>query len=354
MDPIKSQRIIENVLNISRRDQLDSYNIAKILDTTVPDNIEFNQEQALTDLDNMAYGKIALGQQQKSLAVSSWEALVSGRGLNSAAKLSIEKIIYPTLRPSVDIVFDTFEDLDANWTDVNAARPKLVPLIKGVGRVNVTGNPYATAVGTAFFVGDNTLITNRHVAELFVSNENGSKKLKFMPGMTAKVDLKQEVAIPDSIILEITAPVLILHEWDVAIFKVSAMPVGVVPLPLCSRKPNKISEKTVVVVGYPSFDPDEDLTAQSIVFRNIYSKKRLMPGKVNGLGEVLSFGAMVNAVKHDCSTLGGNSGSAVIDIELNQVTGLHFISMSHMSNYAVPMWELARIPEVKTAGVIFA
>jgi V8-like Glu-specific endopeptidase len=79
-----------------------------------------------------------------------------------------------------------------------------------------------------------------------------------------------------------------------------------------------------------------------------------MPGKTNGRGLIKSYENDVNALLHDCSTLGGSSGSAVIDINLNSVVGLHFIGTSHVSNYAVPVWELAKIPAVIKAGVLFS
>jgi V8-like Glu-specific endopeptidase len=43
---------------------------------------------------------------------------------------------------------------------------------------------------------------------------------------------------------------------------------------------------------------------------------------------------------HDCSKLGGNSGSCVIDLETNQVIGLHFGGRYLGRNSAVALWEL--------------
>ena len=44
---------------------------------------------------------------------------------------------------------------------------------------------------------------------------------------------------------------------------------------------------------------------------------------------------------HDASTLGGNSGSAVIDIDSGDIVALHFAGEYLKANYAVPMYELA-------------
>ena len=41
-------------------------------------------------------------------------------------------------------------------------------------------------------------------------------------------------------------------------------------------------------------------------------------------------------MEHDASTLGGNSGSAVIDLETGEAVGLHFAGSYLQANYAVP------------------
>ena len=57
---------------------------------------------------------------------------------------------------------------------------------------------------------------------------------------------------------------------------------------------------------------------------------------------------------HDSSTLGGNSGSAIIDVETGHVIGLHFAGEYLKANYAVPSFELARDTRVLDAGIKFA
>ena len=43
-----------------------------------------------------------------------------------------------------------------------------------------------------------------------------------------------------------------------------------------------------------------------------------------------------DVVLHDCSTLGGNSGSVVLDLATGQAVGLHFAGRFLEANYAVP------------------
>jgi endonuclease G, mitochondrial len=81
--------------------------------------------------------------------------------------------------------------------------------------------------------------------------------------------------------------------------------------------------------------------------------KRLQPGEIRGRMRTASFGKLVNAATHDCSTLGGNSGSAVLDLSSGAVLALHFGGSYREQNYAVPSFELARDSRVSQAGVRF-
>jgi hypothetical protein len=45
---------------------------------------------------------------------------------------------------------------------------------------------------------------------------------------------------------------------------------------------------------------------------------------------------------HDCSTISGNSGSPLIDLETGTVWGLHYCGDPSGGNRAEPMWEVLR------------
>ena len=64
------------------------------------------------------------------------------------------------------------------------------------------------------------------------------------------------------------------------------------------------------------------------IFGDVYDKKRLAPGQVTE--------ARPDVVLHDCSTLGGNSGSVVLDLATGEAVGLHFAGRFLEANYAVP------------------
>ncbi|HCU2052994.1 TPA: trypsin-like peptidase domain-containing protein, partial [Pseudomonas aeruginosa] len=85
----------------------------------------------------------------------------------------------------------------------------------------------------------------------------------------------------------------------------------------------------VAVVGYPARDSRNDAGAMEDIFGNIYDVKRFAPGEVVGLPHDAWY------LTHDCSTLGGNSGSAVLSIDGGEVVGLHFGGQFRKTNYAV-------------------
>jgi endonuclease G len=108
--------------------------------------------------------------------------------------------------------------------------------------------------------------------------------------------------------------------------------------------------------GYPALDTrgsTEEILQQIQIFRAIFDRKRLQPGRLMGMKQTISFGKEVGALAHDCSTLGGNSGSTLMDVEGETILGLHFGGDYLVANYAVPSWELAANQRLRDEGVLF-
>ena len=57
---------------------------------------------------------------------------------------------------------------------------------------------------------------------------------------------------------------------------------------------------------------------------------------------------------HDAPRLGGDSGRCVVDLDSNQVIGLHFAGKYMQYNEAVALWRLVDDPLLTDAGVNFA
>ena len=251
-----------------------------------------------------------------------------------------EAIILLALRPCIDIQDNTFGDVPPEWSQLVNFRPAINKAIRGVGRIELPNMPNIPYGGTGFVVGKNLLLTNRHVAELFTSGV-GKSGLTFRSHIGTAIDFRQEVgqsAKPK--LLKVKKTVLIHPHWDAALLQVDGLDESQI-LTLAANEPTNLNGRSVVVIGYPALDQRNDFAQQQRIFRGEFNKKRLLPGTLMGMREVSSFKKMVGAITHDSSTLGGNSGSLVLDLETGKVLGLHFAGRYMDANFAVPSWELA-------------
>lgn len=255
----------------------------------------------------------------------------------------LEAIVLPTMRPVIDIIADSFTaPASGPWAALEKHRARLEAAIRVTGRVELVNHPFLPYGGTAFLIGPDLLLTNRHVAEGFLKGL-GTRELRFFPGRSASVDLRQEVVASESITLKIVAGLLIHPYWDAALLKVTGAPAGREPLRLLASEPAKLEGREVAVIGYPALDPTptSNPELQIKIFGGKFEKKRLQPGKAIGTRPVGCYGNLVEALAHDCSTLGGNSGSVIVDLQSGHVMGLHFAGQYLVANYAVPAWALA-------------
>ena len=270
-----------------------------------------------------------------------------------------EAIIHTTGRPGLQIIHDAWSPptLRPPWTDVlkDELIPSLRPLIASVGRIEPSGPGLNDYNGTGFVVarqdnGRYLLMTNRHVARDFVTGGPGFDR-PFFRYTTAQVDTVAEVLWrPEKRLLRVERCVLVHPYWDLALFEVELIGDGELSVvPLATEMVQ--SGHHVAVVGYPAPDPRNDAELQAETFR-VFRTKQLQPGVlVNPRVWESSFGRQVEVLEHDCSTLGGNSGSPVLDLTGGKAIGLHFKGRYLEGNFAVPTWELARDPELVALGL---
>ncbi|MBO9449926.1 DNA/RNA non-specific endonuclease [Tropicibacter sp. R16_0] len=268
-----------------------------------------------------------------------------------------EAIIVPLKRPAVLVKNDDFQVKHQDWLHLNdaglPAQGHILSAIPSVGRINVPSDWSVPYAGTGFVVGENLLMTNRHVAEVF-ANGLGQTDVALKPGASVNINFKAEHGSFKRRKVRIEGVRMIHPYWDMALLEVGGFPEGVQPLQLSQAAPATLLGKEVAVLGYPAFDPRNDTVVQHELFKRIYNVKRLQPGIYTRQGVVRSFDNRVRASCHDASTLGGNSGSVVVGLESGLVVGLHFGGIYRRENYAVPASELARDPYVVKAGVQFA
>jgi endonuclease G len=284
------------------------------------------------------------------------EKLREDRDLNPDEQFALEAIVIPDKRPAIDVTDGTYHIVHPLWThfenDVGIAA-RLHKALPSIGRIELPDHPSLPYGGTGFVVGKNLLMTNRHVAAIFASGL-GRRELLFIPELSAAVDFKRERDRQDSVLVKVEKVLMIHPYWDMALLQVGALPLSQQPLVLSLTDVGEMEGEDIAVIGYPAFDPRNPADVQNAVFGGIYYVKRLQPGKLQPRANTQSFGKSVSAAVHDSSTLGGNSGSAVISAKTGEVVALHFGGVYLKANYAVPASELAMDGRVIDAGVNFS
>lgn len=302
--------------------------------------------------------KVHMSEELAVAANTAAEKLALGkRDLTPIELFATEAIIIPDKRPAFDIVDGDFIANHELWRDLTAdfaIHARLRAAIPCIGRIELPGQRDIPYAGTGFVVGRGLLMTNRHVAEIFATGL-GDRRIRFRSGWRAAVDFKAEHGRSDEADLEVRAVRMIHPWWDMALLEVPDLASTLGCLRLAVRDARDLVGKRIAVIGYPARDPlRNDPAVQDKLFERVFQVKRLQPGEIDGGQATASFGKMVQAATHDCSTLGGNSGSAVIDLETGEVLGLHFGGRYLDTNYAVPSFELARDARVVDAGVQLA
>jgi len=283
------------------------------------------------------------------------KAVEQGRVPTPDQTAGLEAIILPAIRPVLDVVDGDFQTDHPLWLKLNtdeAIRTPLRRAIPSIGRIELPGNPSYPYGGTGFVVGDRLVMTNRHVAGIFTSGVGTTATIR--SGFRAGIDLLRELDRPTGPTLPVKSVVMVHPYWDMALLELEEMPDGVEPLKLAQLDPAADHMIEVAAIGYPAFDTRNDQTVQNDLFRRVFGVKRLQPGTLGGRQSTESFGKMVDALAHNCSTLGGNSGSALVDLTSGEVVALHFGGRYRITNYSVPAFELARDGRVVDAGVTFA
>jgi hypothetical protein len=270
--------------------------------------------------------------------------------LDDAERFGLRAIVHLEGRPAMLIEDGDFGRPPHEWSHLTERRAQIREVIARSGRIEVAGHVELDWVGTASLVAPETLMTNRHVAQEFSARRG--ERWTFRQGMTSRVDFLAEMGSTASLEFEISEVLAIHDEHDVALLRVErtssdgrALPQ---PLVVAASEPPDLFDRDVYVVGYPAWDSRRN-EPEPIrrIFADVYNVKRLQPGRTVG------YSTMYSALEHDCSTLGGNSGSPVVDLETNRVIGLHFGGRYGVGNYAVPLWTLADDPLFAGADLNF-
>ncbi|MCY7329018.1 MAG: serine protease, partial [Saprospiraceae bacterium] len=267
------------------------------------------------------------------------DQMLEGKAVSSPWSGAMEAIIKLTGRPALLVQNNTYEvpRLSVLRQRLHHQREKIDQAITSVGRVDLVNHQYGN-VGTAWMIEENVMITNRHIADLFVLLQGDQIKFRTSPlgrAYGAKVDFNQEYQSQKAPLPIQVLKVLHLEKQgdaglDLALLEVEASNMLPPPITLSSRRLALNDNSDVVAIGYPAWDGQRNNPfVMEDIFKGIYDVKRLSPGRIAGphpRGHIFM---------HDCTTLGGSSGSLIVDIASGEAIGLHFSGKFMENNYAI-------------------
>ncbi|MEP6714185.1 MAG: serine protease [Terriglobia bacterium] len=256
---------------------------------------------------------------------------------------ALEAVVRLSERPAMLVRKDGFPAPPDRWSRMGGMfRAEISGRLPSVGRIDRAGADGSGMIGTGFVVGSDLVLTNAHVAKLFATPAPNNSEWALNGAWRATIDFRQEYGLPGKRIFAVTAVVGLHPILDLALLRVNPAaidPTGAplpAPVDISLDAPATTADSDLYAVGYPWVD-NEEVTPPAVlelIFGGIYQVKRLQPGQFNAMFD--QYGVFA----HDCSTLGGSSGSPVVDLDTNCVAGIHYSGAYRQTNYAVALWLL--------------
>lgn len=243
-------------------------------------------------------------------------------------------IIISYTRPSLTIRGDDFDpDEHAAWAaELTAARAALRRAITCVGRLQSPDLGPMPGLGTAWLVRPDLAVTNRHVTGMFAAKLRGGSA-------AVTLELVAERGAIESRVRQVLAVVYEADDHDLAFVRLAPQ---VAPSPSLTLSPHAAPGDRVAAIGYPSNSVGHYDPAQiERMFGDHFDIKRLAPGALTAVSSA--------RVDHDCTTLGGNSGSPLVSLGSGAVVGVHYGGEGRfLVNWAVP----APVVAERLAGLV--
>lgn len=266
--------------------------------------------------------------------------------------LALEAIVRLTGRPPLliennAVVLQTLDDFPTG-TDVKIK--SVEPYIPSVGRIEFINHTMAWG-GTGWVVDKkpdgHLILTNRHVAKI-VAKRNADGTAVFMRSPTtgvkygAQIDFNEEVgARPQNARVARAIDIVYIADdlaADMALLKVKQADDARWPMPdpIALADNEAVNKESVGLIGYPAYDFRNDADAMHRYFSDLYDVKRFAPGYVIKT-------TVDSVLGHDCTSLGGNSGSVLISLDQKKAVGIHFAGQYGVSNSAVGVTSIKKL-----------
>ena len=228
---------------------------------------------------------------------------------------ALEVIVLVTGRPALRYIDGRVQPPDESVAGNERWQVFVVTARKNIDRVSasvarlhrVEQSGVHTHIGTGWRLGDDLLVTNRHVAQL----------IRWQPGKSpcvADFAMTNNTAGPKLFEVESLAYCAEEDTVDAAVLRLKPT-TATLPPPLDPAFEALAVGDEVYVVGHP-MNRATPQTQQ--VFGDADGYKRCSPGRTTGLDDEYP------VFEHDCSTLRGNSGSVVLSVGTHRPVGLHY------------------------------
>lgn len=332
-------------------------------DRAVMETLMQDREALLRDLETVS--GLTLEVARPADLVPQLDAILEGHPLDAAGEQglsALEAIVLLRGRPVLLVQQDRWQQPASEeirrWLGNPAdAGNRLRPRLPSVGRIEIVGDDDQDYIGTGWMLDRDVMITNRHVAEAFGVKRGSGFGFRRRPDggeMAVRADFKREHLRQEMLHVGVREMIYIAPPGDVfpdmALLRLDRAavdlpePIALDDGPLVTNDPANLP--TLAVVGYPAEDARNDATAMRQIFDGIYRVKRLSPGRV------MTVAPNGRVLEHDCTTLGGNSGSPVINLSTGRACGLHFAGTYRSRNFAVTSgWLKAQLAELETRRI---
>ncbi len=279
-------------------------------------------------------------------------------------------VLFPVDSPNKDFTDSPFKAGDLNLLGgemLIGEHDVLQKAYRATGRIGYaqkgipTENDYS--FGTGFLITDRHVLTNRHV-------HRGYRHLLLNPDDPGGIEFMAEKGLDasDFVAFKTQTPIL-LPGLDIAIYELvrpvkNRKPLTFKPVPAASLDGRKIA-----VIGYPDTREDlEDLEDEVLAVLEedpIFAVKRLSWGHIfrHSTDDDETYGVETRirkskykkftmaAICHNASTMGGNSGSPVLDFETGDWVGVHFrgypaFKKAEAANLAMAIDQLSSVTDV--------
>ncbi|PWC32776.1 serine protease [Azospirillum sp. TSO35-2] len=326
-------------------DDLDRRLIARRIRSALPTRWPVGGRDSAAEADALAATLVSRAQ----AAVAALQAGAPTGAIGEDDAQALEAIICARGRPALRVDGDRLEPIDSvrhpgseMWTAlVEDHEAMLAGIAASTGAVRVTdrhsGNP-PWVQGTAWYVGYDRVITNRHVLfprrapALCERRKEDPNRARFRTNLQVIVDFAFDDGPPRSRLYTMTEVLYVSEDRDpidVAVVRIAPASNGAMPNPLALAT-GAVTGRSLYIVGHPCPVENASQDVQA-VFGSLDGRKRI------SLGERMSGETGAEKVLlHDASTIGGYSGGCVVGFLMRDIAGLHYYGNSIHGNMAVP------------------